>query len=162
MLSVEANQVHNIELYPVALSDRSGCSPFSSAIGSNGCLSRESSFISNPACKVVPTSRREDLVCQDIDFIKIDVEGAEALVVRGAEKTISQHRPVITTELSMEMLKRVSGVEAIEYLRWSQAIGYTVHLISRPEGNLELVSDLGEFFSSWGDLGRIEDFVLFP
>ena len=162
MLSVEANHVHNIELFPVALSDRPGCSLFVSAIGSNGCLSRDSRFISSSACRVVPTSRLDDIVSRRVDFIKIDVEGAEALVVRGAEKAITQHRPHITTELSMEMLRRVSEVEPIEYLRWFQAIGYTVHLVTRPDGDLELVEDLEGFFSDWGDLGRIEDFVLVP
>ncbi len=41
-----------------------------------------------------------------IDFIKIDVEGAELLVLQGSVKTILKHRPVIILELSGEWTDR--------------------------------------------------------
>lgn len=40
------------------------------------------------------------LELQDIDFIKIDVEGFERHVLRGATKTLSSNRPVCVLELN--------------------------------------------------------------
>ncbi len=41
-----------------------------------------------------------------IDYIKIDVEGAELLVLQGSEVTILKHKPIIILELSGEWTKR--------------------------------------------------------
>ena len=40
----------------------------------------------------------DDYNFKDVDFIKIDVEGYELYVIRGAEKTIKENRPVIIIE----------------------------------------------------------------
>jgi FkbM family methyltransferase len=37
-----------------------------------------------------------------LDYLKIDVEGAEAQVLAGARKTISQHRPIIQVEVDIK------------------------------------------------------------
>jgi FkbM family methyltransferase len=41
-------------------------------------------------------------------FIKVDTEGAEYLVFKGALKTLKEHRPVVLTELSDHYLKNFS------------------------------------------------------
>ena len=51
-----------------------------------------------------------------LDFIKIDVEGAEHLVIRGAEKTMQSLRPTIIFEYNVE-----SGPEAYSLL---EKLGY--------------------------------------
>ena len=49
----------------------------------------------------------EEIRCiSKIDFIKIDVEGAELLVLQGGLNTIQKHRPVIIFELSGEWTTR--------------------------------------------------------
>jgi FkbM family methyltransferase len=56
----------------------------------------------------------------EVDFIKIDVEGFELQVLRGALETIKRHRPVITTEHSMQTPSAVKNsfgvVELMESL----------------------------------------------
>ena len=50
-----------------------------------------------------------------IDFIKIDVEGAEALVLQGGIKTIRRHKPII--QLEYNDLTKTLGKKDIEYFR---------------------------------------------
>jgi FkbM family methyltransferase len=46
----------------------------------------------------VPVKRLDDEEFDCVDAIKIDVEGFEPAVIRGAEKTIKKHRPIICME----------------------------------------------------------------
>jgi hypothetical protein len=39
-----------------------------------------------------------------VDVLKIDVEGAELEVLRGAKDTLTRHRPVLIIELEEELL----------------------------------------------------------
>jgi len=50
----------------------------------------------------VPAATLDSLNLQNIDMIKIDVEGHELSVVRGAEQTIRSQKPLIAIEISFE------------------------------------------------------------
>lgn len=55
-----------------------------------------------------------------VDFIKIDVEGAEFKVLRGGYRTIAKYRPIILYEFSTiidEMTKTKSSIRAFNYLK---------------------------------------------
>ncbi|RMD60524.1 FkbM family methyltransferase [Candidatus Parcubacteria bacterium] len=58
-------------------------------------------------------------------FIKIDAEGAEHLVLGGAEQTLRQYRPVILTELS-DALLRTQGTTSEAVVSLLQSCGYRV------------------------------------
>jgi FkbM family methyltransferase len=68
---------------------------------------------------VVQTITLDSLALQRCDFIKIDVEGMEPLVLNGAAETIARHHPI----LLVEMLK--SPKEALRARLTS--LGYHVH-----------------------------------
>ena len=51
-------------------------------------------------------------LARPVSFMKIDVEGAEPLVMRGAERLLRNDRPVILSELHAYQLQAVAGVEA--------------------------------------------------
>ena len=108
LLSAIKNRFKNVALFPLALSDTIGYHSFAMFLGSNGgMLPSDESVLNDLNCTVVPTMRMDDFVHERVDVIKIDVEGAEGLVVRGAEKLIEQYRPLVTSEFSMEMLPRL-------------------------------------------------------
>ena len=64
-----------------------------------------------------------------VDIIKIDIEGAEGLALRGAARTLAQSRPVILSEMNFSLLPKISGFSAGEYLRWMMEQGYHCHLL---------------------------------
>ncbi len=66
-------------------------------------------------------------VRRPVTFIKMDVEGAEPQVVRGAAKILAQDRPIMLSELHPTQLDRASGVSAAEFLSQLTAIGYRAH-----------------------------------
>lgn len=45
-----------------------------------------------------PVKRLDDYQFQDVDFIKVDVEGYELFALRGGEQTILEHKPLIIVE----------------------------------------------------------------
>jgi hypothetical protein len=61
----------------------------------------------------------ERLDVHRIDVVKIDVEGAEMAVLRGASSIIKKHRPLLVIELSdRHLVRQGSSVsEVVEFLR---------------------------------------------
>lgn len=58
-----------------------------------------------------------------VDFIKVDVEGAELALVRGAERTIGTYRPNVLLEIEDRHLRRY-GHHAGDVVAWFAARGY--------------------------------------
>ncbi|MEO0557740.1 MAG: FkbM family methyltransferase [Bacteroidota bacterium] len=76
----------------------------------------------------IQTFTLDDLVAAyDLDpgFIKVDVEGVEALVFRGATHVLATHRPVILSELD-DALLRANGSSALDVTRLFHDAGYRV------------------------------------
>jgi FkbM family methyltransferase len=151
-----------VTLYPVALSDRLGFAYFTPMVGSNGgMLPDRLETLSDPNVIVVPTMRLDDIWAGPVHYIKADVEGAEYPALKGAEKIIREHRPIITIELSMEMTKRVSGIEAVDFIRWLNSLGYEGTILGRT-GAREPIGDPSKLLERWGDSLRIEDIAFLP
>jgi FkbM family methyltransferase len=64
-----------------------------------------------------------------VRFIKMDVEGAEPQVVRGAGQLLREDRPVMLSELHPTQLERASGVTADQFLEQLRALGYRAHRV---------------------------------
>ncbi|MSP42163.1 MAG: FkbM family methyltransferase [Alphaproteobacteria bacterium] len=69
-----------------------------------------------------------------VDMIKIDIEGAEGLALRGAMKTLSQSRPVILSEMNFPLLPKISGLTAGDYVRWMAQQRYQCHSLTAEGG----------------------------
>jgi FkbM family methyltransferase len=68
-----------------------------------------------------------------IRFIKMDVEGAEPQVLRGAERILREDKPVILSELHPTQLERASGITADQFLAQIAAHGYRAHRLEQGE-----------------------------
>ena len=64
-----------------------------------------------------------------VRFMKIDVEGAEPLAMRGAAAMLAADRPAILSELHPSQLQVVSGTSAAAYIAQLGALGYRCHTL---------------------------------
>lgn len=70
--------------------------------------------------------RLDDMIdARDCDCIKIDVEGYECPVLRGATELIKRRRPVIFLEAHFSVLKEVSGDSNESLFELINSLGYT-------------------------------------
>lgn len=92
-----------VECHNLALSDRRGTTAFhvSENLGYSGFRPTDDAKSFGPGRDItVRTEKLDDLIPDDLDvsFIKIDVEGAEFMVLRGAENIIKRCAPTIVFE----------------------------------------------------------------
>ena len=66
-----------------------------------------------------------------LDVVKIDVEGAEGLALRGLEPILRKYKPAIFTEFSPVSMPERSRMSGEEYLRYLHALGYRLSVLSR-------------------------------
>ena len=100
LLALNAELVSNIECHEVALSDKNGVAniSFNSTNMGGGSLSG-----GRGGSTEVITSRLDDFEIEgNISVIKIDVEGHELNVLRGASETIQKNLPLILFEQHIE------------------------------------------------------------
>ncbi len=73
-----------------------------------------------------------------VRFMKMDVEGAEPLVLKGAQRLVMEDRPIILSELHPAQLDRASGVTVAALLDQVRALGYQAHRLEsgRPGAQL--------------------------
>ena len=94
----------NCHFYEVALSRETGSTSFNYVVSNpsySGILRRKYDRPSEEDTNItVKTELLDNIIPSDmvIDFIKIDVEGAEMLVLSGAKKTIERCKPIVVFE----------------------------------------------------------------
>jgi FkbM family methyltransferase len=134
---VTLNPQLNIRLVAVAIGDYNGEAQFERMAQGSMAKLRRSAFQSDRSgeCFTVQMRTLDSLLdngeISRPDIIKIDVEGAEAAVLRGAQNLIGAHRPGILIEVHSPTLAK--ECEAI-----LQSHGYTVRWLAR-----EKLSDPG-------------------
>jgi FkbM family methyltransferase len=106
----------NVTLYPMALGEKEG----SVSMHTNSTSSGDT-WVDGDGD--IPMHTLDSLELDDVDFIKIDTEGHELFVLRGAAATLKRCRPVIIVEQKPGHAQRfgIGEKDAIPYL---QSIGY--------------------------------------
>jgi len=74
----------------------------------------------------IPMVTLDSVGLADVDFIKIDCEGYEENVLRGAIETIKRDRPVIIVEQKRDMATARFGLEPLGAVKFLQSLGYQV------------------------------------
>jgi FkbM family methyltransferase len=163
LASAARNEFTNVELIPVALDQHRGWAHFGTNVGSNGSLRQNSTDdILDGAGQIVPAFPLDELITRPVDFIKLDVEGAEHRAVLGATGIIERDRPIVTSEFSIEMIERVSGVPALDYLTFFTDRGYTINIIDRVDATLRPHATAQELLDSWPGHLHLEDLLFAP
>lgn len=138
--SVHENRFHQCQINNVALGTERGnarlvYSPGSSNWG-GAYLSFDNSLPPGHTSTPVPVAPLTDFVHGvKADFIKIDVEGAEPLVMNGCADYLRENRPVVMSEIHSAQLLRVSGASAADYVKLMRELGYSCREIL-VDGNL--------------------------
>ncbi len=70
--------------------------------------------------------RIDDVVTEQIDVIKLDVEGSEPAAIEGMRSLLERKRPIILTEANERWLRACSGMQAGDYIDLLAALGYDV------------------------------------
>jgi len=65
-----------------------------------------------------------------IRFIKMDVEGFEPHIIRGATKTLAEHAPVILTEFFPRSLREIGDISGPGYVAMLEKLGYTMQVFT--------------------------------
>ena len=121
------NNATNVIPVPIALSDEKGTVKMSVMRG-------ESSFFRHLSEKFVEVQveRLDDFVEREgierVDAIKIDVEGAELKVIRGADKTIRRYKPILMVEIQAATLQ-AAGTTPEELFETIVGYGYNAFVV---------------------------------
>ena len=159
--SLRRSGLGNVQVLPVAADVEKGWAYYSTHVGSNGGLIDDGDLLTRPGV-VVPTFRLDDLVAGPVGLVKMDVEGAEGRVVRGATRLIEHERPIVTTELKEEMLTRVSNSTLGEYLSYFEGLGYTAALLEKETGAVKPYASVADLLADWGGRDELRDVLLLP
>lgn len=95
----------NIITHNFGLSDSKSKLPFHQVglnIGASCIVDNSSSATADFNVDVKRLDSQDEISCKNILLMKIDVEGHEASVLRGAEQTISTHKPLILLEQNQQ------------------------------------------------------------
>lgn len=145
--NIELNNLKNIETFPFAISDEEGSAVISfpvslgseyASIATTKIAEREYEAV----CEVTRLDKLvEDIGIAQVDFIKIDVEGNEINVLKGAEQTLLKYKPSLMIEVYEDQLERFntspSGIAGFLY-----KLGYSIYIPVNGELMEADISDL--------------------
>ena len=140
--NVATNGLTNVEVLPWALGATAGVAPFY-AMADGGGLS---SFApSDPArgrefqvdVKTIDDCLRD--IQGSVRLVKIDVEGAESVVLQGATELLRRYRPPLLVEVEDDHLKR-QGTSEVELRELLRSFGYREEPTQGPSPNVLFVA----------------------
>ena len=113
------NRIRNVEIVPTGLSDAEGVSVLSTPIKSKGAMGFGLAHLGEDGGQRAVAEQTVSLTTLDefaasrklqrLDFIKADVEGWEAHVLRGAGRTLETCRPTLYLEVVESSLSRAGA-----------------------------------------------------
>jgi FkbM family methyltransferase len=125
-------RAQNIRVVEAALSDREGATTFNYNVAhpATSGIRQQTYFTEGNRIELinVPMARMDDEISAPVNFIKIDVEGAELLVLNGARETIARSKPLIIFEHGPHAASHY-GYGAGEVFDYFASLTYGVYLL---------------------------------
>lgn len=102
----------------------------------------------------VPCFKIDDFINgKNIDFVKIDVEGAEYNALLGASDMIARCHPTIASEFSPDLMPGISGVDGPQYLQFLLSFGYNISVIEIDGSLTSCGNDVAKVMAAYFDSG---------
>lgn len=129
--NVEANNYKNIILENAGVSDKTGIAklylygPLTNSLGTN--IYPEQKKIDSVIVKIVRLDDFFKNYIDRIDFIKIDIEGAEGMALKGMRNLLIKNKDVkLITEFAPVALRKTSFINPADYLKELENLGFTL------------------------------------
>lgn len=137
--NVRLNGYTNVQIMAVALGEASGSLPIYDqaengvdGTRNEGLPSLFSSGARHHLRELVAVRRLDDVLQElgvsRVNVIKLDIEGAEWMALRGATNTLRTHRPILILEIGRETC-RAAGYEPQAFAIWLASLGYRLERI---------------------------------
>ena len=161
--NIRLNSYTNIQVVPAALGEHSGSLPiydrqelFEDGTRNEGLPSLFLSG-SRPQVREVVSVRTLDDVLSEmgmsrVDLIKLDIEGAEWMALRGATKSLTRWRPTLILEIGAETC-RAAGYEPQALAEWIAGLNYRIEKITEDGNTVPIGAD---------ELGNFQNIVAYP
>jgi FkbM family methyltransferase len=135
--NVDLNGFANVVARPVAVSDRRGTTQLFVDSENEGGHSLAEANTRRAGGPVTVETVPLDQEChgRDVSVLKIDAQGAEGAVLRGAMETLSRCRAVVFLELWPHGMRRC-GDDPLATLDAIRALGYRARVIERRRGRI--------------------------
>jgi len=134
--NIRLNGYSNIQIVPVALGEANGSMPIFDAEG-DFCDGTKHEGLTTLFASETRSWRRETVAVKTldsildqlnvsrVDVIKLDIEGAEWMALRGAVNALAKYRPVLILEIGKETC-RAAGYEAEDFVAWLIGQNYCI------------------------------------
>ena len=155
---VSMNGFDNIEVVQSGLSDRAGqaeiygpAEPFRDGTQHAGLSTLYANSQRGRSLGTIPLTTLDEFVemrhLPRLDLVKVDVEGAELPVLRGARAVLAEHRPWLVVEVQQET-SEAAGYDQREILAFLGTFGYSFARIGRRGRLSPLSSDRLQSFQN--------------
>lgn len=138
---IRLNQINNIRIFPLAVSDYQGEALLMIANAQHSGQNTLGSFVHNGIVQeqreYVSVKTLDAVIAEEslpkVDVLKIDVEGTEGAVLRGAKGMLSEHRPLLMLEI-LEPALRHQGCSRNSLYKLLRKFDYRLYYYSRSKG----------------------------
>lgn len=161
--NLRVNRASNVEASQLALSDREGTVTFHdfSFFSAGSFSSDEGSLLTSDSYGSTsfeaPTTTLDTFVAERgierVDFVKIDVEGAELSVLEGAVETLAKHKPVVVLEFNSFGFTIHQSVLPQVALARIRSLFPHVYVVDRVDGELAVLETPHEEYEFLYDNG---------